>query len=237
MNKEIIIICESMYHGNTLRLAKAMAFSLNCEIVNAHEAISMDLSHYKIVGLGSGIYFTSHHPKIIEIASSLRSTQKIFVFSTHGGPFLGHYHDALKEKLIERKIDIIGEFSAKGFDCTGPFIIIGGGNKGRPNEKDEKKAAQFVSGILPDYTNDSANVPDGHFVHVSDACIGCLKCMAVCPMHVFELKDHKIDAINDQNCIHCSLCQLHCPAQSIAVKHSALEAIKIAKRHAKRTSL
>lgn len=43
MNKQVIIICKSMYHGNTMRLAKTMAFSLNCKIVNAHDALSMDL--------------------------------------------------------------------------------------------------------------------------------------------------------------------------------------------------
>jgi len=65
MNQEAIIICESMYLGNTMRLAKAMAFALNCRVVTAREALTMDLSQYKVVGLGSGIYFTAHHPLLI----------------------------------------------------------------------------------------------------------------------------------------------------------------------------
>jgi ferredoxin len=237
LNKEVVIICESLYHGNTMRLARAMAFRLGCGIMTAQEAFSADLSRFKVIGLGSGIYFTSHHPKLLEAVGLLNPSQKAFVFSTHGAPFLGRYHDALKEKLAERKITVLGEFSAKGFDCTGPFILVGGGNKGRPNERDEKRAATFVSALLPEYTGDMPDVPDGHFVHVKETCAGCLKCVSVCPMRVFELRDNKVAPVSERDCIHCGLCRQSCPANAIAVRHSPLEAIKIAKRHAHRKSL
>lgn len=237
MNKQVIIICESMYHGNTMRLAKAMAFSLNCEIVNAHDALSMDLSQYKVVGLGSGIYFTSHHPRIIQVVSKLNPAQKAFIFSTHGAPFLGSYHHHIKEELGKRKIDVIGEFSSRGFDCTGPFIIIKGGNKGRPNEKDEQKAMKFVSRILPQYVKVLSDVPKGHFVHVNEACVACSKCASVCPMNVFSIKKNRAQAANEQACIHCGLCLKACPEQAISIKHSFIEAIKIARKHSKKKSL
>ena len=102
MNQEAIIICESMYQGNTMRLAKAMAFALNCRVVSAGEALAMDLSQYKVVGLGSGIYFTAHHPLLIEAAQRLTSAQQAFVFSTHGAPMVGRYHQAI-EKMLENQ--------------------------------------------------------------------------------------------------------------------------------------
>lgn len=237
MNKDAIIICESMYHGNTMRLAKAMAYGLHCRAVNAMEALAMDLSSYKFIGLGSGIYFTSHHPRIMEVAKQLNSNQKAFIFSTHGSPFLGNYHSALIEDLGKRGVAILGGFDVKGFDCTGPFILVGGGNKGRPNEKDEQKAIRFVSGILPQYHKDLSMVPAGHHVHVDDCCIGCGSCSSVCPMNVFAEVEGRAVVREDNACIHCSLCQQHCPEQAISVKHGFVEAIQIAKRHAKKKSL
>ena len=110
MNNEVIIIYESIYHGNTIKIAKAMSQKLNCRVITGDEAEKIDLSKYKIVGLGSGIYFTSHHPKIINIAKSMDSQQKAFIFSTHGAPLLGKYHHKLKEVLIGQGVELLGEF-------------------------------------------------------------------------------------------------------------------------------
>lgn len=237
MNQEAIILCESMYRGNTMRLAKAMAFALNCRVVTAAEALTMDLSQYKAVGLGSGIYFTAHHPLLIEAAERLTSAQQVFVFSTHGAPMTGRYHHAIEETLKRKGVCRIGGFSTKGYDCTGPFILVGGGNKGRPNERDAEKAVRFVSRILPQYTADLTAVPKGHFVHVTEACIACGACAAVCPMRVFTIEDGKSQPADETECIHCSLCQETCPQRAIHVRHGFREAIQIAKRHAHRQSL
>ena len=43
--------------------------------------------------------------------------------------------------------------------------------------------------------------------------------------------------LDNTKCIHCLLCVDNCPCQAIAVQHSWGEAIHIAKRHAKKTSL
>lgn len=39
MNKEVLIICESMYHGNTQKLAIAMVRKLNCHLMTSEYAI------------------------------------------------------------------------------------------------------------------------------------------------------------------------------------------------------
>lgn len=238
MNKEILIICESMYHGNTKKLAAAMARKLNCRLLNCEEASSENIEDYKIIGLGSGIYFTAHHPKLLEAAGKMNNGQKAFIFSTHGSPFLGKYHNSLKTILDKQGIPVIGEFSSRGYDCTGPYIIVGGGNKGKPNENDEMKAARFVNRILPQYCKGTDTVHNGHNVEIRyNECIGCNKCYAVCPMKVFEIKDKKPIIKNEADCTHCSLCINNCPEQAISIHHSLNEAIAIAKRHARRTSL
>jgi len=220
-----------------MRLARAMAYRLNCKLITAQDAANIDLAQYKIIGLGSGIYFTSHHPMILELTHKLNSDQKAFIFSTRGGPFLGNYHENLKKKLEKGRIEIVGQFSSKGFDCTGPFIIMGGVNKGRPNERDEQKAIRFISGILPRYIKNLTSVPEGHCVHVDESCIRCGKCIEVCPLNVFSIVEDNIVPKNEQACIHCNLCQKGCPAQAISLKHGVASAIKIAVYHTKRKSL
>ena len=237
MNQESIIVCESLYRGNTMRLAKAMAFALNCRVVSAKEALGMDLSGYKAVGLGSGIYFTAHHPLLLDVAARLTPAQEAFVFSTHGAPMMGRYHNVLKTALAQSGVRVIGEFSTKGYDCTGPYILVGGGNKGRPNERDERKAMRFVSRALPQYAVDLTKTEAGHNVSVTEDCIACGKCVEVCPMRVFALRDGKSQPEREQDCIHCSLCQAACPQRAIRVRHGVLEAIQIAKRHAGKRSL
>jgi ferredoxin len=237
MNEETIIICESMYRGNTRRLADAMAFAINCRVVSAKEALEMDLTRYKTVGLGSGIYFTSHHPLVVEAAERLNAAQRAFLFSTHGAPTVGRYHSALGEALRKNGVAVLGEFSTRGYDCTGPFILVGGGNKGKPNERDEQKAMRFASRLLPQYAQDLTKVPEGRFVFVNEDCMGCGNCVASCPMRVFELENGKSQPAREEDCIHCSLCQRACPQRAIRVRHGFWQAIQIAKRHANRRSL
>jgi hypothetical protein len=61
----------------------------------------------------------------------------------HGSDF----NKPLEEKLSEKGFDIIGEFSCRGFDTYGPFKLIGGISKGRPNEKDLQKAGKFAQDL------------------------------------------------------------------------------------------
>ncbi|MEZ4998497.1 MAG: flavodoxin domain-containing protein [Bacteroidales bacterium] len=69
MNNKCLIIYESIYNGNTAKLARAMAQTLGCQMVEAKRALSMDLDSYRTIGFGSGIYFGSHHPVLFEAAS------------------------------------------------------------------------------------------------------------------------------------------------------------------------
>lgn len=238
MNEKVLIICESMYHGNTQKLAVAMARKLNCRLMTCEQVISENIEQYKVIGLGSGIYFTSHHPKLFDIVERMKNTQRAFLFSTHGRPFLGKYHENLKFALSNQGVSVIGEFSCRGYDCTGPYIIVGGGNKGKPNEGNQKKAIKFVERLLPEYSKNTDVVGNGNNIEIRyNECIRCGKCKTICPMKVFDIENEKPFVINEADCIHCSLCKEKCPSQAIVIQHSWKEAIAIAKRHAKRTSL
>lgn len=237
MNKEVIIIYKSIYNGNTKKIAEAMARALHCEAIPSELAKSRELSSYRYIGLGSGIYFTSPHKDIITTAKQLQTGQSVFLFSTHGAPYLGKYHKSLLGILRGLNIPVIGEFSCRGYDCTGPYNLYHGGNKGKPSEKDIYKAERFVKRILPQY-HKRVEVPDGKHVGIDKkACISCGACIKVCPMKVLKKTDEGVMVQNDEDCIHCNLCLNNCKEGAITVVHTKRELIGIAKKHAWRTSL
>ncbi len=242
-----------------------MAQTLGCHFIKPNEALNTDLSQYKAIGFGSGIYFGSHHTAIVEVAKKLDSSQQdVFIFSSRGAPVLGKYHEPLKKILLEKRKRIAGEFSVRGYDETGPWVIIGGGNCGKPDEKDLKKAAKFLKKSLPKhcmpdyYKNVSTKLPvkegfvntysqmvnekqlsiAGDIVSINqNACRGCGKCVTVCPLDVIALIDNKAVPVKELDCTLCRLCEINCRERAISLHYTWRDAIKVAMRHGKRNSL
>lgn len=265
MNNKCIIICESIYNDNTLKLARAMAQTLGCKCITTNEALFLTLDEYESIGLGSGIYFGKHHPKIFELVERLNSTnQDVFIFSSRGNPFLGNYHKPLKDALYEKNKKVIGEFSVRGYDETGPWVIIGGGHKGKPNEKDQKRAIQFAQKTMPQYcmpdyylkiknkfpiregdsnsyvvgTNGNSVLLHGDRVTFNyDCCNGCGNCVKICPLGIIQIERGKAISKSELDCTLCRLCVVNCKQRAITLHYSWRDAIKVAKRHGKRTSL
>ncbi|HID11658.1 MAG TPA: flavodoxin [Candidatus Latescibacteria bacterium] len=141
-----LIICISVHHGNTERVARAMAEVLGAEVVKPHQVEVEGLSNYDLIGFGSGIHFQRHHRAILGLVKKLPVLEgkKAFIFSTRGvGPVV-LYHKPLRKKLLKRKLEVIGEFSCKGFNTVGPLKLFGGMNRGRPNEEDLEEAKAFA---------------------------------------------------------------------------------------------
>lgn len=265
MNKDCIIVYESIYNANTEKIARTMAQTLGCQFIKPQEALNTDLSKYKTIGFGSGIYFGCHHTSILEIVKGLDySAQDVFIFSSRGAPVLGKYHEPLKKLLVEKGKRIAGEFSVRGYDETGPWVIIGGGNVGKPDEKDLKRAVNFLKKYLPqlcmpDYylqLNKKSPVKEGFanmYSHIingavvslagdfitinQNACKGCGKCVKVCPLEVIVVIDNKAVPIKELDCTLCRLCEINCSERAISLHYSWLDAIKVAIRHGKRKSL
>ena len=151
-----LIVYVSVHHKNTEKIAKAMADELRAELVNPHHVDIHTLADYDVIGFGSGIYFGKHHETLLALVDELPVlTKKAFIFSTSGLKdsllkllYGGDFHKALRTKLVEKGLTIIGEFSCRGFDTFGPLKVIGGINRGRPNEKDIESAKDFVQSLL-----------------------------------------------------------------------------------------
>jgi len=139
-----LIIYYSKHHRNTEKIAKVIGKVLDADVVELHNLDMGRLAEYDLIGFGSGIYYSRHDKNLLEFANKLpHMDKKAFIFST-SGMGLSVYHRALKKKILDKGLKLVGEFSCKGFDTVGPFQYIGGINKGRPNEADVARAKEFA---------------------------------------------------------------------------------------------
>lgn len=144
-----LIIYESIHHGNTEKIGKIIAESINADIIKAKDVNTNILSEYDLIGFGSGIYYGKLHENILELINSLQIlySKKAFVFST-SGQGKTKYNKSVEEKLKEKNFNVIGSFACKGYDTFGPFKLFGGIAKGRPDDNDFEKAKEFAEHLI-----------------------------------------------------------------------------------------
>jgi flavodoxin len=145
-----LIVCFSYHHKNTEKVASVFAKTFDAPIKAPSEVDPNKLSEYDLVGFGSGIAFGKHYKPLLEFAEQLPSVtgNNAFIFSTSGqggnGPKL---HKQLRETLQAKGYNIVGEFNCTGFDTYGALKIVGGIQKGHPNEDDLKQAEAFAQNL------------------------------------------------------------------------------------------
>jgi flavodoxin len=123
---------------------------IEAKLVKPQEVNVDTIADYDLIGFGSGIYVGKHHKSILKLVDRIpfQKNKKSFIFSTSGmkeGGIFNRFNKPLKEKLSEKGFRIMGEFSCRGYDTFGPFKVVGGVNKGRPNDQDLKKAEDFAA--------------------------------------------------------------------------------------------
>lgn len=148
-----LIIYKSTEHKNTEKIAFKINDILKGDLIKAEEAGEIEFSKYDLIGLGSGIFYGRFHKGILDLIDHLGKfeNKKAFIFST-SGQGKENYNNSLKSILVTQGFDVIGSFACKGFDTFGPFKILGGIAKGRPNEKDMKAAEDFAAELLKKFT-------------------------------------------------------------------------------------
>ena len=143
-----LIVCVSIAHGNTGRVADRMAEVLHAEVVEP-EAVDLEALHqYDLVGFGSGIYFMAVHPRLWRLVCRLPRVDGVraFTFFTSGAPELTlvGYSQPIRRRLAAKGFGVLDSFSCRGFDTAGPLRLVEGVNKGRPNDRDVDRAAAFA---------------------------------------------------------------------------------------------
>ena len=143
--KRTLILYASPHHGNTRRLAGAMAEAAGADLCDLLREPLPDLSGYELVGAASGIYYGKLHPKVLGVLRQLtpRPGQRIFLAYTCGLRYRAYEKPVLKE-LGQRGIDCAGCYSCRGYDTFGPFGKIGGIAKGRPSAEELRRGAEFL---------------------------------------------------------------------------------------------
>jgi flavodoxin len=146
---KVLIIYNSVHRGNTEKIAKEMADSIDADILSYNEVDGYNVLDYDLVGFGSGIYYGKPGKDFVEFIDHLPvvKNKRAFVFTTSGKGD-SSYSEKLAAKVSENGFKIVGEFSCKAFDAWGPLKLIGGINKGRPNSDDLKSAHNFVCELV-----------------------------------------------------------------------------------------
>lgn len=144
-----LIIYISTEHKNTEKIAFEIGNKLKADIVDVEKVKIEEIDKYDVIGFGSGIFYGKFHKKLLKLIDGLPKLEdkKAFIFSTSGQGKV-EYNESLEKKLNEHGFDVIGGFASKGFDTYGPFKLIGGIAKGRPNEEDLKAAGEFAAGLI-----------------------------------------------------------------------------------------
>ena len=137
----------SRHHGNTLRVLEAMAREGEIDLIDVTTRQLVRLENYDCIGFASGIYAFEFHPKTVEfLREHLPRGKRVFFVYTYGGA-KGTGTRAIAQAAREKGAEILGEFGCRGYVTYGPFKLLGGAGKGRPNGEDLDRARAFFASI------------------------------------------------------------------------------------------
>lgn len=143
-----VLVVVSVHHGNTRKVAKAMAEELQAVIVEPEEINPKELLAHDLLGFGSGIFFGHFQKRLWQFVEKLPSGEgkKAFVFSTSG---LGQiaYNQFLEEFLKRKGFQVMPGFTCRGYDTFSILRIFGGINRGKPDEKDLQSSRLFAANL------------------------------------------------------------------------------------------
>ena len=141
-----VIVYASTHHGNTRKVAEAIAAECGVELVDATAVQKKDLSGYDLIGFASGIYAGRFHPSVAEFAkANLPQGKRIFYLMTSA--MNRDFSKSMESAVRGKNATVAGRFFCSGYNTFGPFRLIGGTSKGHPDERDLKNAVQFYREI------------------------------------------------------------------------------------------
>ena len=138
----------SRHHGTTLKVLEAMTREGKIDLIDVTAGHTSHLERYDCIGFASGVYYGKFHDSVLSFARQyLPEGKNVFFVCTYGGG-KGNSTEQLEALAAKRRCNVLGTFGCKGYDTFGPFKLVGGIAKGRPNEKDLTNARNFYRDIL-----------------------------------------------------------------------------------------
>lgn len=149
--KNILVSASRSPHGNTHKVAQAIAGELGASILAPADAVSELICEADIVGFGSGVYWMNFHPELIQLIQNLpdMTGTAAFIFATSGLPEtpISRYTRRLKKLLESKGFRVVGTYTCRGVDTWGPFGLVGGVSKNHPNAEDLDMAIEFAKSL------------------------------------------------------------------------------------------
>ncbi|GAA4545706.1 flavodoxin family protein [Amycolatopsis samaneae] len=146
-----VIVCTSVSHGNTKRIAEVMGEVIGAPVLAPEETDPAELAACDLVGFGSGIFHLDFHPRLREFVRSLPGVArgKAFVFATRGlpEPSFRPYTRRFTGLVEQKGFEVIDTFACSGFDTWLPFKLVGGIRRGHPGPADLAAALRFAEGL------------------------------------------------------------------------------------------
>ncbi len=142
------IVFFSQHHGNTKKLIDAIAEKHEVTLIDVTKDGDVDLSQFELVGFASGIYYSKFNDKVTEYAKKnlTKNGQKVFLLYTYGAKRDSYLKD-ISAAVASKAGEIIGTYGCAGFDTFGPFKLVGGLQKGHPDEDEIDGAVKFFEGL------------------------------------------------------------------------------------------
>lgn len=138
-------------HGNTRRVAEAIGSALDARVLTLAESTPETLIKASLVGFGSGIYWMGFDRALVDRIRDLpdMTGTDAFIFATSGlpEPPFRRYTRQFADVLEDKGFRVVGTFTCRGRDTWGPFKLVGGVSRNRPNAQDLIAAREFA-GLL-----------------------------------------------------------------------------------------
>ena len=143
-----VIIYASTHHGNTKQIVEAIAKEFDIELIDATKVHEKDLREYNLIGFASGIFYSKFAAPVLNFARvNLPRGKEVFFIATAGNP-RKNYFDSITGITSEKECRERGRYQCKGFDTYGPLKLVGGIQKGHPDEAELKEAIDFYRGLI-----------------------------------------------------------------------------------------
>ncbi len=137
----------SRHHGNTRKLLESMAEEGEMDLIDVTARRAVRLEEYDCIGLASGIYYGAFQKGVLQFARQYLPEGKAVFFVCTYGMYRPGYTRSAAAVAAEKNCRVLGEFGCRGFDTFGPFRLVGGIAKGRPNARDLERARCFYRDI------------------------------------------------------------------------------------------